>query len=84
MKKVEKKVEKKKKELKTYICTDFKGFNPVGTAAVIVAKDRRAAESALRDALTLQGIQQALDWKPTLDMVDTRFPSVDILLDGDY
>ena len=64
-----------------FMCNDFEGHYPVGTAAVVVARTHAEAKQMLIDALDKQGLPQT---DPTLVPVDTLYPSVHILCDGNY
>ncbi len=75
--------------LKVYTCTTFKGFWPVGAAAVVVAVHRGHALIILRDALKAHGLsgKKNGDEELTLeDLVEISTSSADvrILVDGDY
>ncbi len=67
--------------MKVFVSTDFKGHYPVGTAAIIVAKDKRSARNLLKAALEEDGL-------PTDDFslreIDVTQPRAEILNDGDY
>lgn len=64
-----------------YTCNDFKGFWPVGTAAVIVADDTDQAERLLIQALKDKKLPTD-DF--TLVQLNTEIPVVRVLRDGDY
>lgn len=69
--------------LKIYVCTNFLGHYPVGTAAVIVANNRLHAEDMLRQTLKQRGLKQD-DHVLTLTRIDTLHKNITILHDGDY
>lgn len=70
-----------------YYTTEFKGHCPVGTAAVIVARDRghalRLLRAALADANLLTDKNARLT-KEIFRKVDPRKTGATILQDGDY
>ena len=43
--------------MKVYTCTSFKGFNPVGTAAVVIAKSEEDAANLLNGHLIAKGLE---------------------------
>lgn len=71
--------------MKVFYSTSFKGHNPVGTAAIIIAPSKDWALATLRTKLDLLEIKQ--DRELTLDdivEVDTHNGSVNVLQDGNY
>lgn len=64
-----------------FVCTDFKGRWPVGTAAVIEAEDERTARRLLADELERAGLVQDENYPPS---VKPFAGPVEILNDGDY
>ncbi len=62
-----------------WTCNDFTGHWPVGTAAVVVAKNRDEAERLLAAELTARGLGGAFNLEPL-----PSGPYVRILADGDY
>ena len=67
--------------MKVFYSVDFKGHWPVGTAALVIAKDAARARRLMGDELYRQG----LPIDPfSLKELDTSSPSVIILNDGDY
>lgn len=72
--------------MRVYTCTNFRGKNPVGVAAVVVATDITDAERVLRQILFDKGLPQKEGWVPLLRLVDTWAAGhyALILNDGDY
>ena len=69
--------------MKVWTHTGFKGIWPVGTAAVVVAKDRLEAASVLEAELADINMSQTID--PTaFEEVNTKVPGAIILNDGNY
>lgn len=70
--------------MKVFTCTSFTGHWPVGTAAVIVAKDKEEARAALAVELMERGLKvdDAATWE--IKRLKTTVPSVTILRDGEY
>lgn len=68
--------------LRVWVCVDFRGFYPVGSAAVVVAKDEAAARTKLREALEDHGLGDQDEFKLTEVLVDV--PGAIILVDGNY
>jgi len=68
--------------LKVWTCRNFKGFWPVGTAAVIVAENETQAKMMLLGKLRAIGLGKDEDF--TLQELDVSLPTVSILRDGDY
>jgi len=73
---------KKKKKLKVFVSTDFKGHYPVGTCALIVAEDESAARILLDKELASRKLPQTEEYRIT--EVQTDVPVAEILLDGNY
>ena len=71
--------------MKVFTHTGFRGYYPVGTSAVIVARDRGHAKRLLLAALPdeLKAENQDLDIS-LFEEVDTSKPNAVILQDGDY
>lgn len=69
--------------MKLYTCTNFKGRNPVGTAAVIVARDRGHAKRLLTAELVRQGIPQD-DRELEMTEVSATVSHAVVLCDGNY
>ena len=69
--------------MRVFTCDDFKGYWPVGTAAVIVAESKADAEKRLREHLASMGLRQD-DRELTLIELDTHVPYVCVLRDGNY
>lgn len=67
--------------MRVFVCNDFTGYWPVGTAAVVVADDEVAARGLLAQALRDKKLD---DGGFTLTEVDTGKAAVRILNDGDY
>ncbi|GEM_PF-3565186 len=72
--------------MKVFCTSDFKGKNPVGTCALVVARDKHHARLLLRQELAQRGLtDRREDGTPcTLKEVALKEPSVDIVSDGDY
>jgi len=70
------------KHLRVWTCDDFRGFYPVGSAAVVVAKDEETARTKLREALEDHGLGEQGDLPLTEVLTDV--PGAIILVDGDY
>ena len=68
--------------MNVYYTTDFEGHWPVGTSAVIVAKDKRQASKMLLKHLTSVGLVQKEEI--TIEKLDIKIPLVIVLQDGDY
>lgn len=67
--------------LKTFKCTNFKGYWPVGTAAIIVARNERHAFELLEAKLFTIGLEMG---EVILKEIDTNKAEVHILIDGNY
>lgn len=70
------------KHLRVWTCDDFRGLYPVGSAAVVVAKDEETARTKLREALEDHGLGEQGDLPLTEVLTDV--PGVIILVDGNY
>ena len=73
------------KKYRAYMHTSFKGVCPVGTAAIVVARDRRHAKKLLEVELERLGLEQ----DDPIDMADFELvkadvPRAEVLLDGSY
>ena len=68
--------------MKIYVCTDFEGFWPAGTAAVMVASSEEEAIQLLLDKLKAIGLSQSKT--PNVSRVPQARPTVQILNDGTY
>lgn len=67
--------------MKFFTCTNFDGHYPVGTAAVIIAKDFDEARELLR--IELEG--HSLDSSQSLELEEIEVkPQAIILCDGNY
>jgi hypothetical protein len=69
--------------VKVYVCTGFRGHNPVGSAAVVLAEDAEEAAHILSDELESCGLKQDI-YACDLVQVDAASPRAVILCDGDY
>jgi hypothetical protein len=67
--------------MKTYTCTSFTGFCPVGTAAVVRAENAEEAAEMLNEELVVLGLPG--DATPD-EMRHVTAKGVYILRDGDY
>lgn len=65
-----------------FTCTDFIGYWPVGTAAVVRADSRDVAEKMLRERLRDLGLPQK-EHGLTLELF-SKDMRIKILCDGDY
>jgi hypothetical protein len=68
--------------VKLYTCTSFKGRNPVGTAAIIAARDKGHAKRLLTAELTRLGLPQTEPLEVE-EFTMTASRAV-VLLDGEY
>lgn len=69
--------------MKVYTCTEFRGFWPVGTSAVVVAAGRLQAARLLEDKLAQINLAQTIE-PANLVRLDIDTPGATILQDGDY
>jgi hypothetical protein len=72
--------------MRIWVCTDFEGFWPVGTAAVVVAPTKESALQVLQGDLRARKLTglQADGSEPTLVEIDPDSFQCTILLDGTY
>lgn len=70
--------------MKVFTSNDFKGYWPVGSAAVIVAENEEQARRMLNAVFMVQGPKQYPDHRYTLVEIDTTCYQVSILCDGNY
>lgn len=71
------------RELGVYTCTDFRGFWPVGTAAVVVAFDEIDAAIYLEIELGKIGISQGI--RPEqMHKLKMEERTIEVLADGNY
>lgn len=71
------------KMLNVYTCTNFKGHNRIGTAAIITAENPEQAACLLEEKLAEIGLPQGIkpsQMKPAI----TITPHCEILCNGDY
>ena len=68
--------------MKVWTCRGFEGYNPVGTALVVVASSLEEAESLVLDELENQGLPQKRGIQ--LQELNTEVAQVRILNNGDY
>jgi hypothetical protein len=66
--------------MKIYTCVDFTGHWPVGSAAVVVAKDEEMARKILLTELHKIGLGSEF----TLQELDIDYQNARILCDGNY
>lgn len=68
--------------MKVFVNTTFRGFYPVGTSAIVIAKNAQEAAEMLTEEVSWIR-QQTID---AVDMIEvkTKVPSVTILQSGDY
>ena len=69
--------------MNVYTCNEFEGHWPVGTAAIVVANDKRQAVRLLKAELKKSGLEQEISAKK-LHLVSTVTPTVIVLRDGEY
>lgn len=69
--------------MNTYMITGFEGLWPVGTAAVVVARDRGHAKRLLNATLASRGLKLVEDTKE-FKLLDTSQEGAYVLLDGEY
>lgn len=67
--------------MKTFYCDDFTGMNPVGTSAIVTAKNKDEALIMLNLHLKENGL---LGDAKELKEFDTKSPNVVVISDGDY
>lgn len=68
--------------MKVFVNTTFRGVYPVGTSAIVIAKNaQEAADMLTKEVSWIR--QQTID---AVDMIEvkTKVPSVSILQSGDY
>lgn len=70
-------------EMRVWACISFKGHWPVGTAAVVVAKNKRQAQRVLEKKLTEVHLSQKVPLGDIFE-VDLDSPHALILRDGNY
>ena len=71
--------------MKVFTSSDFPGFWPVGSAAVVVARSKRGAATLLRNVLIHKGlIKKGVEDDFTLEELDLSEPHTAILCDGNY
>lgn len=70
-------------ELGVYVCNQFTGYWPVGTAAVVVAESQEHAAKLLNEQLLSQGLKGDADANAMALVMQTS-PQVVILCDGNY
>ena len=71
-----------KETLKVFVCSDFVGHWPVGTAAVMVAEDEDEAWVILKDILEKSGLPQTET--PEILRLSLTNKMVLVLNDGNY
>lgn len=69
--------------MNVYITTNFTGHWPVGTAAVVIAKDKGHARRQLAPELERRGLEQDMS-KIEFEKLDTNEYGAHVLLDGNY
>ena len=70
-------------KMKVYLCNDFSGHYPVGSAAVICAKDKDESIKILEAELYSIGLTQKIT-PDMLNVFNTLRAGCEILVDGDY
>lgn len=66
-----------------FTCTDHDGFNPVGTASVVIAGSEEEAKELLDQALLKRNLSPSSESPYTLTRLKRGHQAV-ILRDGDY
>lgn len=69
--------------MKVFTVTGFEGHWPVGTCAVIVARDRGHARRLLNAKLKTHGLEPVED-TTEFKLLDTSVTHAEILADGNY
>lgn len=69
--------------MRVYICTKFKGYYPVGAAAIAVAPSKSMAVRLLEAELAKVGLPQTLE-RSWVEEVDTATMAANVLVTGDY
>ena len=69
--------------MKVYTCNDFNGYYPVGTGAVVVAKNQTEAARRLEIELANKNLEQSISPLSMIEL-DTESATVRILTDGNY
>lgn len=69
--------------MNVYTHTKFSGHYPIGTAAVVVAENKRQAAKLLSTELAKRGLPQEIDLRH-LERLFTTKNCVVVLRDGDY
>lgn len=69
--------------MKVFTCKGFRGHNPVGTAAVVVAQSAEEAALLLTGHLHAIGLPQTIE-ASRMEEVKTDSLHVRVLCDGDY
>lgn len=69
--------------MNVYTSKGFEGHYPVGTAAVVVAKNAEIAAAILQDALRREGLDQSINSEDMKEL-ETENSLVVILNDGNY
>jgi hypothetical protein len=70
--------------LRVFTCNNFRGHWPVGTAAVVVARNKEEALSLLLAALEQDGLSNQKDIELRLDQLFLTAPQAYILNNGEY
>lgn len=70
-------------ELKVFTNTEFEGMYPVGTAAVIIAKDKHDAARLLSDQLSDAGMESNVGIEHMIEVNISESKAI-ILCNGDY
>lgn len=67
-----------------FVCTNFRGYWPVGVASLVIAKDKREAKKLLDQKLRDAGIPIEGDGDYTLTEINIDSPGAVILNDGKF
>lgn len=70
--------------LKVWTNTKFRGFFPVGSAAIIISETKGGAENALFDALLNHKLETNREEIEAMELMPMEEGSVVILCDGNY
>lgn len=70
--------------MKVFTCTTFKGFWPVGSAAVVLAEDQSDAARSLNVKLKAHGLEGDAEPQDMIEFPADQKESIRILCDGEY
>lgn len=69
--------------MKVFVSNDHDSHYPVGTASVVIAKDKREARKLLDEALVYKGLKPYAEHPYELEELEMK-PQVKVLVDGNY